>query len=71
MKLKNSLVMKSSLFVAATCFSNIVTAAETLDSVIVSTTSLGQEETIEDVQATIEVLDQKFYGMAHQSKYPF
>ena len=38
-----------------------VAAAETekLDTIVVSSTSLGQEKKIEDVQATVEVLDQK------------
>jgi outer membrane receptor for ferrienterochelin and colicin len=51
MKLKTSLV-------AAACFSNIA-VAESLGTIVVSTTSPGQQETIEDVQATVEVLDQK------------
>lgn len=36
-----------------------LTAAELTDTIIVSSTSPGQEEKIEDVQATVEVLDQK------------
>jgi outer membrane cobalamin receptor len=51
----------STYLVAATCLSNIAVAAETenLGTIVVSTTSLGQEETIEDVQAAVEVLDKK------------
>ena len=60
MNLNNSLATKLSVsLVAATCFSHFAFAADMLDPVYVSTTSLGQEETIEDVQATVEVLDQK------------
>jgi len=60
MKLKNAQVRKLKVsLVAAACSVNVATAAETLGTVVVSTTSFGQQETIEDVQATVEVLDQK------------
>jgi len=60
MNQKNSLATKLSIsLVAATCFSNVATAAEMLDTILVTTTSLGQEEAIEDVQASVEILDQQ------------
>ena len=60
MKLKNSLAMRLKVsFVAIASLSEVATAAETLDSVVVSTTSPGQQEAIQDVQATVQVLDQK------------
>ena len=52
----------NSCLVAVACIGNVgvaVAAADTLDAIVVSTTSPGQPVTIDDVQATVEVLDQK------------
>ncbi len=54
MKLKTYLLALASISPMPT-----VSAVDTLEPIIVSTTALGQQETIDDVQATIEVLDQK------------
>jgi len=51
MKFKTSLI-------AAACFSHIA-VADSLGTIVVSTTSPGQQETIDDVQATVEVLDKR------------
>jgi outer membrane receptor for ferrienterochelin and colicins len=60
MKLKNPLATKLIVSLVAVATSiNVSAAAETLGAIVVSTTSFGQQETIEDVQATVEVLDQK------------
>jgi len=60
MKLKNTLSMKLKVsFVAIASLTEVAFAADTLDRVVVSTTSPGQQQEIEDVQATVEILDQK------------
>jgi outer membrane receptor for ferrienterochelin and colicins len=49
--------MKKSLYLSALLCSAMY--AETLEPILVSTTSFGKEKSIEDVQASVEVIDQK------------
>lgn len=49
--------MKTSLYLSAILCS--VMYAETLEPILISTTSFGKETSIDDVQASVEVIDQK------------
>ncbi len=59
MKINSSVARQLKVPLLATaCLSEGVIAADTLNQIVVSTTSPGQQQKIEDVQASVEILDQ-------------
>lgn len=67
MKLKN---LSTCLAILLLCSNSHATDTFNLDKIKVTTTSLGEEQNIEDVQASIEVLDPKFIENSNSRSVP-